>query len=130
MQSIFDPQDLNDDTQLLDTNENSSSETDEPEAQGVKDDSASSSSVEENDAEHEGTMYNPPNGMKMDRGFTTSGGLMGIKYDVNAKTNKVINPAERGTNKDLRRATNIEKEMWNRKLLSMWKMKEKKRIIS
>jgi hypothetical protein len=110
-----------DDTQLQVTDEESPKETDDPEAQGVNDDSDNSSSDEENDAELKKSTYYPPNGMKMDRDFVSSGGLMGIKYEDKTQAEGVSDPAVGKTNKNLRRATNMEKEMWNRKLKSVWK---------
>jgi hypothetical protein len=67
--------------------------------------------------------------MQVDLGFVSSKGLMGIKYTT--KKDEITDPALRKTNKDLRRATNIEKEMWNRKLLSMWKneIEEKNHLL-
>jgi hypothetical protein len=108
--------------------ENSTSDADEPEAQGDSDVSAISSSVE--DYEVEAVNYYPENGMQVDGGFVSSKGLMGIKYTT--KTKEIIDPALRKTNKDLRRATNIEKEMWNRKLLSMWRneIEEKNHLLN
>jgi hypothetical protein len=55
---------------------------------------------------------------------------MFIKYITN--TDEIIDPALRKTNKNLRRATNIEKEMRNRKLLSMWRneIEEKNHLLN
>jgi hypothetical protein len=73
----------------------------------VTDARASSSNVEDNEVE--AVNYYPENGMQVDRGFVSSSGLLGIKDTT--KADEIIDPSLRKTNKDLRRARNIEKEL-------------------
>jgi hypothetical protein len=75
--------------QLQGSEENSTSEADEPKAQDDRDISARSSSTEDNEVE--AVIYYPENGMQVDRGFVSSKGLMGIKYTT--KTDEIIDPA-------------------------------------
>jgi hypothetical protein len=85
------------------------------------------SSVEDN----EPIRYLPPNEMTVDRGFVTSHGPVGLKYKAQDKVEEVYDPKVRKANRDLRRATIAEKEMWNRKLLCMWKteIEEKNHLL-
>jgi hypothetical protein len=122
---FLDSDDNTDEDQLQVPDESSSSEAGEPEAQGDRDVSASSSSVEEMEAVN----YFPDNNMQVDRGFVTSHRPIGIKYKAQDKVEEVYNPKTRKINRDLRRATKAEREIWNRERLCIWKTEMEEKII-